>query len=88
MAGQIAVPPLACTALDRYWWNATRLLVTPTRWHPDTPLVGSLGEDSTAGIRGVRLGTQRGDTLRKWPKSSTRTTRRSRRSCAGRRKAP
>ncbi|MDL5410462.1 integrase, partial [Escherichia coli] len=26
-----------------------------TRWHPDTPLVGSLEQDSAAGISSVRL---------------------------------
>lgn len=33
-----------------------RLLpVTPARWHPDTPLIGSLEQDTAAGIGGIRL---------------------------------
>jgi site-specific recombinase XerD len=53
-AGKVALPPLARTALDRYLVER-RLPVTPTRWHPDTPLIGSLEQDSAAGISGVRL---------------------------------
>lgn len=53
-AGKVALPPLARTALDRYLVER-RLPVTPTRWHPDTPLIGSLEQDSAAGISSVRL---------------------------------
>ncbi len=53
-AGKVALPPLARSALDRYLVER-RLPVTPTRWHPDTPLIGSLEQDSAAGISGVRL---------------------------------
>lgn len=53
-AGKVALPPLARTALDRYLVERG-LPVTPTRWHPDTPLVGSLEQDSAAGISSVRL---------------------------------
>jgi site-specific recombinase XerD len=53
-AGKVALPPLARTALDRYLVER-RLPVTPSRWHPDTPLIASLGQDSVAGISGVRL---------------------------------
>jgi site-specific recombinase XerD len=53
-AGKVALPPLARNALDRYLMER-RLPVTPTRWHPDTPLIGSLEQDSAAGISGVRL---------------------------------
>jgi site-specific recombinase XerD len=53
-AGKVALPPLARTALDRYLVER-RLPVTPIRWHPDTPLIGSLEQDSAAGISGVRL---------------------------------
>ena len=53
-AGKVALPPLARTALDRYLVER-RLPVMPTRWHPDTPLIGSLEQDSAAGISGVRL---------------------------------
>jgi site-specific recombinase XerD len=53
-AGKVALPPLARTALDRYL--VERLLpVTPSRWHPDTPLVGSLEQDSAVGISDVPL---------------------------------
>jgi site-specific recombinase XerD len=53
-AGKVALPPLARTALDRYLVER-RLPVTPSRWHPDTPLVGSLEQDSAVGISDVRL---------------------------------
>jgi site-specific recombinase XerD len=53
-AGKDALPPLARTALDRYLVER-RLPVTPSRWHLDTPLVGSLEPDSAAGISDVRL---------------------------------
>jgi site-specific recombinase XerD len=53
-AGKVALPPLARTSLDRYLVEG-RLPVTPSRRHPDTPLVGSLEQDSSAGISGVRL---------------------------------
>jgi len=53
-AGKVALPPLARTALDRYLVER-RLPVTPIRWHPDTPLIGSLEVDSAAGISSVRL---------------------------------
>ena len=53
-AGKAALPPLARTALDRYLVER-RLPVTPARWHPDTPLIGCLEQDSAAGISGVRL---------------------------------
>jgi hypothetical protein len=44
---------LARTALDRYLVER-RLPVTPTRWHPDMPLIGSPEQGSAAGISGVR----------------------------------
>jgi hypothetical protein len=53
-AGKVALPPLARGALDRYLVER-RLPVTPARWHPDTPLIGSLEQDSVTGISGVRL---------------------------------
>jgi hypothetical protein len=53
-AYKVALPPLARTALDRYLVER-RLPVTPTRWHPDTSLIGSIEQDSAAGISGVRL---------------------------------
>ena len=53
-AGKVALPPKARTALDRYLVQR-KLPVTPARWHPDTPLIGSLEQDSVAAISGVRL---------------------------------
>lgn len=53
-AGKVALPPLARAALDRYLVQR-RLPTTPTRWEPSTPLVGSLEQDSEAGITGTRL---------------------------------
>ncbi|RZF23463.1 integrase [Paraburkholderia sp. UYCP14C] len=53
--GQVALPPLARTALDQYLVQR-QLPVTPARWNPKTPLVASLGEDRAAGIVGSRLG--------------------------------
>ncbi|TKC88747.1 integrase [Trinickia terrae] len=52
--GKVALPPLARTALDRYLVERG-LPVTPTRWHPATPLIGSLEQESAAGISSVRL---------------------------------
>lgn len=53
-AGKVALPPKARTALDRYLVER-KLPVTPAQWHPDTPLIGSLEQDSVAAISGVRL---------------------------------
>jgi site-specific recombinase XerD len=53
-AGKVALPPRGRTALDRYLVER-KLPVTPARWHPDTPLIGSLEQDSVAGISSVRL---------------------------------
>ena len=53
-AGKVALPPLARTALDQYLLSRG-LSVTPTRWNPKTPLIGSLEQDSTDGITGARL---------------------------------
>jgi site-specific recombinase XerD len=47
--GKVALPPLARTALDQYLVQR-RLPVTPARWHPGTPLLASLEQDSTTGI--------------------------------------
>lgn len=41
-AGKVALPPLARAALDRYLMQR-RLPITPARWDPRTPLIGSLG---------------------------------------------
>ncbi len=53
-AGKVALPPLARAALDRYLVQRG-LPTTPTRWEPSTPLVGSLEQDSAAGITATRL---------------------------------
>jgi site-specific recombinase XerD len=53
-AGKVALPPMAWTALDRYLMERG-LSVSPARWNPKTPLIGSLGNDSAASISGVRL---------------------------------
>jgi len=50
--GKVALPPLARAALDRY---LVQLPTTPARWDPKTPLMGSLEQDSTAGITATRL---------------------------------
>jgi hypothetical protein len=47
-------PSQARTALDRYLVER-KLPVTPAQWHPYTPLIGSLEQDSVAAISGVRL---------------------------------
>ncbi|HHV7525419.1 TPA: phage integrase family protein [Burkholderia orbicola] len=51
--GKVTLPALARTALDQYLVQRG-LPVTPTRWNPATPLVGSLEEDD-AGIEPRRL---------------------------------
>ncbi|MFP3550493.1 site-specific integrase [Paraburkholderia sp. SIMBA_049] len=53
-AGRVALPPLAWDGLARYLVER-RLPVSPTRWAPDTPLVGSLDADDAAAISGMRL---------------------------------
>ncbi|MGF6985224.1 site-specific recombinase XerD [Paraburkholderia atlantica] len=53
-AGRVALPPLAWDALTRYLVER-RLSVSPTRWHPDTPLVASLDADDLGAISGMRL---------------------------------
>ncbi|QRQ89180.1 phage integrase family protein [Cupriavidus oxalaticus] len=53
-AGKVALPPLARIALDRYLVERG-LPVTPARWDPHTPLIGSLGQEPANGITGTRL---------------------------------
>ncbi|MGE0289768.1 MAG: phage integrase family protein [Bradyrhizobium sp.] len=53
-AGKVALPPLGRAALDHYLMQRG-LPVTPARWSRNTPLVGSLDEDSQAGITAGRL---------------------------------
>jgi site-specific recombinase XerD len=52
-AGQVALPPVATAALDRYLMERG-LPVTRTRWNPKTPLLPSLDEDGD-GITSSRL---------------------------------
>jgi site-specific recombinase XerD len=52
-AGKVVLPPLARAALDRYLVQRG-LPVTPSKWRPSTPLIGSLGEDGS-GISSWRL---------------------------------
>lgn len=52
-AGKVVLPPLARAALDRYLAQRG-LPVTPSKWRPSTPLIGSLGEDGK-GISSWRL---------------------------------
>ncbi|WP_157269694.1 site-specific integrase [Azohydromonas aeria] len=52
-AGKVALPPLALTALERYLVQRG-LPLTPTRWSPETPLVGRLA-DEAGGITTARL---------------------------------
>jgi site-specific recombinase XerD len=53
-AGKVALPPMARAALDHYLMQRG-LPITPARWSRNTPLVGSLEEDSQAGITAGRL---------------------------------
>lgn len=53
-AGKVALPPMARSALDRYLAQR-RLPITLSRWHPSTPLLGSLEQDSAGGITAPRL---------------------------------
>lgn len=53
-AGKVALPQFARTALERYL-RERRLPVTPVRWRPETPLVGSLAQESVVAISSVRL---------------------------------
>lgn len=52
--GKVALPPLARAALDRYLMQR-KLPITPVRWDPRTPLIGSLDQDEGAGITATRL---------------------------------
>jgi len=52
-AGKVVLPPLARVALDHYLVQRG-LPVTPSKWRPSTPLIGSLGEDGS-GISSWRL---------------------------------
>jgi site-specific recombinase XerD len=52
--GSVALPPLARAALDRYLVQRG-LPTTPSRWEPTTPLLGSLQQDTGAGVTATRL---------------------------------
>ncbi|WP_233809428.1 site-specific integrase [Paraburkholderia sp. HP33-1] len=51
---RVALPPLAWDALARYLAERD-LPITPVRWRPETPVIGSLEADSDAAISSVRL---------------------------------
>jgi site-specific recombinase XerD len=53
-AGKVVLPPLARAALDKYLMQR-QLPITPARWNPKTPLIGSLEFECTAGITAARL---------------------------------
>jgi site-specific recombinase XerD len=53
-AGNVALPPMARSALNRYLAQR-RLPTTPSRWEPSTPLLGSLEQDSAQCITAPRL---------------------------------
>lgn len=53
-AAKVAIPPLGWSALQRYLAQR-RLPTSLERWNPQTPLVGSLVEDSAEGITAARL---------------------------------
>jgi site-specific recombinase XerD len=53
-AAKVALPPMARAALDHYLMQRG-LPMTPARWSRNTPLVGSLEEDSQTGITAGRL---------------------------------
>ncbi len=52
--GTVVLPPMARAALDRYLVQR-RLPITPARWDPATPLLGSLGQDYAGSITAARL---------------------------------
>jgi site-specific recombinase XerD len=52
-AGKVVLPPMARAALDRYLVQRG-LPVTPSKWRPSTPLIGSLA-DEVGGISAWRL---------------------------------
>lgn len=53
-AGKVALPSLARAALDRYLMQR-KLPITPARWDPQTPFIGSLDQEDAAGITATRL---------------------------------
>lgn len=53
-AGKVALPPLARSALNHFLAQRG-VPTTPARWNPNTPLLGSLVQDSEAGITTARL---------------------------------
>ncbi|KRC28752.1 site-specific integrase [Acidovorax sp. Root219] len=53
---KVAMPSLARSSLDQYLMHR-RLPTTPSRWRPETPLVGQIGGDEGGGITAARLWT-------------------------------
>jgi len=53
--GKVALPPLACSALDHSLMQRG-LPITPARWNPTTTLIADLGDpDSKSGITATRV---------------------------------
>ncbi|MES2249236.1 MAG: phage integrase family protein [Pseudomonadota bacterium] len=53
-AAKVSLPPLARSALDHYLMQRG-LPITPARWNPNVPLIGSLDQEETGGITATRL---------------------------------
>jgi len=53
-AAKVALPSMARAALDRYLLQR-RLPVTPAKWEPRMPLIGSVEPDSSSSITAARL---------------------------------
>lgn len=53
-AGKVAMPMMARAALDQYLMHRKRP-ITPAKWDPRTPLIGSIKPDSNASITTARL---------------------------------
>lgn len=51
---KVALPSLARSSLDQYLVHR-RLPTTPSKWRPETPLVGQIGGDEVGGITAARL---------------------------------
>jgi site-specific recombinase XerD len=53
-AAKVALPAMARAALDHYLMHR-KLPITPAKWNPRTPLIGSIEPDSTASVTTARL---------------------------------
>jgi site-specific recombinase XerD len=52
--GKVALPPLVCTALNRYL-TQRGIPTSPTLWHPKMPILGRLQNEEDGGIKSARL---------------------------------